>query len=81
MMMGRTRKEQPLVSDTQAKFANDLNRFYARYDNIDYRDECDILCQAISSSTITLVGSDVTRCFSRINPKKPLGPMVCGAVL
>ena len=27
-MMGRTRKEQPLVSDNQAKFANDLNRFY-----------------------------------------------------
>ena len=26
-MMGRTRKEQPLVSDNPAKFASDLNRF------------------------------------------------------
>ena len=41
LMMGRTRIEQPLVSDNPAKFANYLNRFYARYDNIDYRDECD----------------------------------------
>ena len=65
-MMGRTRKEQP--------FANDLNRFYARYDNIDYRGECDILCHTISSSPVTLVESDVVRCFSRINPNKAPGP-------
>ena len=58
-MMGRTRKEQPLVPDNLATFANDLSRFYARYDNIDYRDEFDILCHAISSSPETLVESDV----------------------
>ena len=73
-MMGRTRKEQPLVSDNPAQFANDLNRFYARYDNIDYRDECDILSHTISSSPVTLVESDVVRCFSRIKPNKAPGP-------
>ena len=72
--MGRTRKEQTLVSDNPANFANDLNRFYAIYYNIDYRDECDILCHAISSSPVTLVESDVVRCFSRINPNKAPGP-------
>ena len=71
--MGRTHKEQPLVSDNPATFANDLNRFYAVYDNIDCRDECDILCHAISSSHVTLVESDVVRCFSRINPNKAPG--------
>ena len=64
-MMGRTRKEQPLVSDNPAKCAKYLDRFYVRYDNIDYRHECDILCHATSSSPVT----------------KHLGPMVRGAVL
>ena len=48
-MVGGTRKEHPLISDNPAKFANDVNRFYARYDDTDYRDEYDILCQAICS--------------------------------
>ena len=74
MMMGRTRKEQPLVSDNPAQFANDLNRFYARYDNTDYSNEFDVLCQTMSSSPVTLVESDVVRCFSRINPNKAHGP-------
>ena len=74
MMMGRTRKEQPLVSDNPEQFANDLYRFYARYDNIDYRNEYDILCHALSSSPVTLAESDVVRCFSRINPNKAPGP-------
>ena len=72
--VGRTRKEQPLVSDNPATFANDLNRFYARYDNTDYSNECDVLCQTISSSPVTRVESDVIRCFSRINPNKAHGP-------
>ena len=46
-MMGRTRKEPPLVSDNPAKFANYLNRFYARCDNINYTNECDILCDKL----------------------------------
>ena len=74
MMMGRTRKEQHLVSDNPAKFANDLNRFYARYDNTDYSNECDVLFQTMSSSPVTLVEGDVVRCFSRINPNKAHGP-------
>ena len=77
--MGRIRKEQPLVSDNPAKFANDLNRFYARYDNIDYRDECDILCHTISSTPVTLVESDVASHV--LTQTKHLSPMVCGAVL
>jgi len=32
-----------------------------------------ILCHAISSSPVTLVESDVVRCFSRINPNKAPG--------
>ena len=74
MMMGRTRKEQPLVSDNPAKFANDLYKFYARYDNTNYSNECDVLCQTMSSSPLTLVESDVVRCFSPINPNKAHGP-------
>ena len=42
-MMGRTRKEQPLVSDNPATFGKNINRCYARYDNIDYTDEYNIL--------------------------------------
>ena len=73
MTMGRTRKEQPLVSDNPAKFTN-LNKFYARYDNTDYSNECVVLCQTMNSSPVTLVESDVVRCFSRINPNKAHGP-------
>jgi len=46
---------------------------YARYDNIDYIDECDILCQAMRSSPITLFESGVVGCFSRNNPNKAPG--------
>ena len=73
-MMGRTHKEQPLVSDNPAQFANDLNRFYARYDNTDYSNECDVLCQTMSSSPVTLVEIYVVRCFSLMNPNKAHGP-------
>ena len=39
------------------------DNFYARYDNTDYSNECDVLCQTMSSSPVTLVESDVVRCF------------------
>ena len=74
MMVKTTRKYQALVSDNPATFANDFKRFYARYDNIDYRHVCDILCHAISTSPVTLVESDVVRCLSRTDPNKAPGP-------
>ena len=73
-MMGRKQQKKPLVSENPVKFVNDINKLYARFDINDYPDECGKLCQPLFPCPVTLVESDVVRCFSRINPNNSTGP-------
>ena len=38
-MMGRNQQQKPLTSVDLSALANDLNRFYARFDTQDFSDE------------------------------------------
>ena len=45
-MMGRNQQQKPLTSADPSALANDLNRFYARFDTQDFSDECNTLCES-----------------------------------
>ena len=73
-MMGRNQQQKPLTSADPSALANDLNRFYARFDTQDFSDECNILCESLISCPVTVDEWDVVKCLSRINPRKAPGP-------
>lgn len=76
VMMGRGEQHKPIHGDDPVTFANDLNSFYARFDVHDFKKECNDLCVPLMSmpNDVTVSESDVTVCFSRINPRKAAGP-------
>ena len=73
--------------DDDSKYANDLNTFYARFDDKDFSDECSPILESVMKlcefdSLITLNENDVLKVLSNINVKKACGPdKVCGRVL
>ena len=69
-MMGRNQQQKPLISTDPSALANDLNRFYARFDTQDFSDECNTLCESLISCPVTVDEGDVVKCLSRINPRK-----------
>ena len=77
-MMGRnTRQDQLCVPDDPNNFANDLNKFYARFDNDDFSENCNRICHAICTNNvenINIKDEEVTACFRRVNPNKSPGP-------
>ena len=72
-MMGRNQQQKPLTSVDLSALANDLNRFYARFDTQDFSDECDTLCQSLISCAVNVDEGDVVKCLPRINPRKVPG--------
>ena len=72
-VMGRNQQQKPLTSADPSALANDLNRFYARFDTEDFSDEYNTLCESLNSCTVTVDEGDVVKCLSRINPRKAPG--------
>ena len=62
--------------DDEQRFSNDLNKFYARFDSIDYSEntkyELEQLDDHAHGPEITT--AQVRTCFKRINPRKSCGP-------
>ena len=75
-MMGKDVKKQGLKCDDPTKFANDLNTFYARFDEYDFSNEVDNVCQPLLTipNDVPLFEKDVKKVLSRVNPKKACGP-------
>ena len=69
MKMSRNQQKQPLVSDNPSAFPNGRNKNGHMISG-----ECGKLCQSTDSDPVTLVESEVVRCFSRVNPNEVPGP-------
>ena len=55
--------------------ANELNRFYARFDVRDFSEDCATLYETIVPEQLDLSETDVVTRFSRLNSHKPLAQM------
>ena len=55
------------------KFVNEINTFYARFDDKDFRNECDDLCQSLDPLPVTVCEDDVVSVLSHVNPRKDPG--------
>ena len=73
-MMGRNTKGPQLHSDNPIALANELNKFYSRYDTCNYNSECDTACAGLSPEPVEVEVHAVTKCLLRINPNKAPGP-------
>ena len=73
-MMGRKQKEQIAQYDDPTIFANKLNKFYARFDVTDFRNECNEVCQNLVHAPVNVIEDDVVKVLSRVNPHKATGP-------
>ena len=67
-MMGRNQQQKPLISTDPSALANDLKRFYARFDTQD------LIYESLISCPVTVDEGDVVKCLSRINPRKAPRP-------
>ena len=47
VMMGRTTQQQRLKCSDPVKFVNEMNTFYACFDDKDFRNKCNDLCQSL----------------------------------
>ena len=75
-MMGRKVQKQGLKCDDPITFSNDLNSFYARFDDHDFSSEVQNVCKPLSTipNDITVSEASVNKIFSRVNPRKASGP-------
>ena len=62
-MMGRKNKQQTVKTDNPRGFANELNRFYARFDVTDFSSERDKACRSLVPSPVCVEEGDVISCF------------------
>ena len=67
------------LPDCNAKYANELNTFYNRFDKHDFSIErknlCDIMCDLDSNDyDLSVTEDEVRRLFSSLNPSKAAGP-------
>ena len=75
-MMGKDKKKQGLKCDDPTKFANDLNNFYARFDEYDFSNEVENVCEPLLTipNDVPLSEKEVKNVLSSVNPKKACGP-------
>ena len=50
-----------------------MNTFHARFDDKDFRNECDDLCQSLDPLPVTVCEDDVVSVLSHVNPWKAPG--------
>ena len=53
-MLGRNTQQQQVKWLDAVKFVNEMNTFYARFDDNDFRNECDDLCQSPDPLPVTV---------------------------
>ena len=74
-MMGKQQTKHSLPhSANSVDTADDLNRFYARFDVRDFSEDCATLCETIVPEQLDLSETDVVTSFSRLNSHKASGP-------
>ena len=74
VMMGRNTQQHRVKCPDPVKFVNEMNNFYARFDDKDFRNECDNLRQSLDPLPVTVFKDDVVFVLSRVNPRKAPGP-------
>ena len=62
-MMGRKNKQQTVKTDSPRGFANELNRFYARFDVTDFSSERDNVYHSLVPSPVCVEEGFVISCF------------------
>ena len=89
-LTGTEKKQQQtaaFVADSPIATANELNKFYSRFDvdSCNHSDRVAELCAELNTDEdqpITVQLSDVARTFKRVNPRKAMGPdNICGTLL
>ena len=74
-MMGKQQTKHSLPhSSNSVDTANELNRFYARFDVRDFSEGSATLCETIVPEQLDLSETDVVTSFSRLNSHKASGP-------
>ena len=73
-MMGSKINQQTVKTDDPCDFANELNRYYARFDVSDFSSEHDNVCRSLVPSLVCVEEGDVISCFPGLNPSKAPGP-------
>ena len=73
-MMGREKRKQGINYGNNEDWANELNKFYSRFDVFNFQKECDDICSSLSPSELSVEEEEVISCFKRINPLKAPGP-------
>ena len=62
-MMSSKNNQQTVKNDDPRGFANELNRFYARFDVTDFSSERDNVCRSLVPSPVCVEEGDVISCF------------------
>ena len=75
-MMGRKNKQQTVKTDDPRGFANELNRFDARFDVTDFSSERNNVCRSLLPSPVCVEEGDVISCFSRLKVPGPMASKV-----
>ena len=76
VMMGRNTQQHRVKCPDPVKFVNEMNTLYARFDDKDFRNECDDLCQSLGPLPVTVSEGDVSvlshvlSVLSHVNPRK-----------
>ena len=74
-MMGKQQTKHSLPhSANSVDTANEINRFYARFDVRDFSEDCATLCETSVPEQLDLSEADVVTSFSRLNSHKASGP-------
>ena len=66
VMMGRNTQQQRAKCPDNVKFVNEMNTFYARFDDNNFRNECDDLCQSLDPLPVTVFDDDVVSVLSHV---------------
>ena len=69
-MMGRKNNQQTVKRNNPCGFANELNRFYAKFDVTDFSSERDTVCRSLVPSPMCVEEGDVIF-FLDSNPLRP----------
>ena len=73
-MMGKQQTKHSLPhSANSVDTANEINRFYARFDVRDFSENCATLCETVVPEQLDLSETDVVTSFSRLNSHKASG--------
>ena len=73
VIMGRNTLQHRVKCQDPVKFVHEMNTFYARFDDNDFRNECDDLWQSLDPLPVTVFDDDVVSVLSHVNPRKAPG--------